>query len=162
MQDNYNPETEIQEIQEDLRDSMARGKHFSQLSPEELERLAILNEEASEVQKAISKIIRHGYYSYDPTGLPEGHLPSFTPNNREMLQDEVGDLLYSLLMMIENSDISLDKIETRMKKRSKSIGQYLHHNAPLIFEDGSTCLCFSMAYDSDDESVRCSICGRNP
>jgi len=42
-------------------------EHFNNLNPAELERLAILAEEAAEVVQIANKIIRHGYASYHPT-----------------------------------------------------------------------------------------------
>ena len=50
---------------------------------DELERLIILNEECSEVQKIISKILRHGFSSVDPTNTED-----VKPTNRKMLVEE--------------------------------------------------------------------------
>ena len=41
--------------------------HYNELSPAQAERLAYLLEECAEVIKAGTKILRHGYASYDPT-----------------------------------------------------------------------------------------------
>lgn len=43
---------------------------FNQLSHAEIERLAKLNDEISEVGQEISKILIHGYESWHPDGGP--------------------------------------------------------------------------------------------
>jgi hypothetical protein len=49
------------------KDLSEMEENFNKLTPAETERLAWLIEECGEVVKAGSKILRHGYYSYDPS-----------------------------------------------------------------------------------------------
>lgn len=91
------------------------------LSKAELERLALLNEEAAEVQQIISKIIRHGYRSYHPDDHD-------MMTNRKLLEKELGDLTLAIQLMVKSGDISETKIdEFSISKRSR-ISKYLHHN----------------------------------
>ncbi|HEY3430485.1 MAG TPA: hypothetical protein VGK39_07410 [Cyclobacteriaceae bacterium] len=91
------------------------------MTESELERLALLNEEAAEVQQIISKIIRHGYGSHNP--FDENRTP-----NRELLNKELGDLLFAIQLMVENYDINDNSIQLyRMAKQNK-IQKYLHFN----------------------------------
>ncbi len=57
-------------------------QHFNGLHPAEAERLALLIEECGEVVQAASKVLRHGYKSYDPT-VRGG------PDNQEALAKEI-------------------------------------------------------------------------
>lgn len=87
----------------------------------ELERLAILVEEAAEVQQIAMKIIRHGYSSCNPFDN------NATPN-RELLNKELGDLMYAVELMTAYYDVNPSAIaEHKANKRSK-ISQYLHFN----------------------------------
>jgi NTP pyrophosphatase (non-canonical NTP hydrolase) len=61
--------------------------HFNQLSPAEAERLAFLIEECGEVIQAASKVLRHGYESFDPTIPIHERL-----TNRGALARELGDV----------------------------------------------------------------------
>lgn len=85
------------------------------LSDPERERLACLIEECSEVQKAATKILRHGYESRDPTN-PK-HL-----GNRQDLQDEIHDVIGVINMMFENCDFY--NLDHKHKRSSK----YMHFN----------------------------------
>lgn len=81
------------------------------LSPAQLERLAWLNEEIHEVGQAIGKIIRHGYFSYDPSN--PNHL-----GNRADLEREIEDVLKAISLLAQKGDISSNfnnHIELRMK-----------------------------------------------
>ena len=62
------------------------------MTPEELERLAILAEECAEVQQIVMKIIRHGYNSCNP-------FDENKTENRELLEKELGDLLFAIQLM---------------------------------------------------------------
>ncbi len=64
----------------------------------EAERLYLLIEEASEVIKAATKILRHGYDSYNPDGTGS--------NNQQDLQRELNDFEAVHQMMVEESDVS--------------------------------------------------------
>jgi hypothetical protein len=89
------------------------------LSPAQLERLAILAEECSEVQQIAMKIIRHGYNNYHPnsTGL----------DNRDLLEKELGDLRNALRMMIAAKDVEEIFIDQSARKKRETIQQYLRY-----------------------------------
>lgn len=94
-------------------------EHFNKLTPPELERLAILVEEAAEVQQIAMKIMRHGYESAHPDNPDE--------TNRELLEKEVGHLQNSILFMMDGNDIDKENVSRFRTKKKKSIQQYLHH-----------------------------------
>ncbi len=94
---------------------------FNGLSPAEIERLAMLTEEAGEISQAVGKILRHGYESYHPND------PSMT--NRSLLENEIADLHAVQLMMEIKGDIedlspqASDAVGHAMEKKMK----YTHH-----------------------------------
>lgn len=75
----------------------------------EIERLEMLIEEAAEVIKETCKILRFGYDSYHPAD------PS--TNNRELLENEITDLL-AIIYMMSFGDIDLNKIEKNVIPRA--------------------------------------------
>lgn len=93
------------------------------LTQSEVERLVILNEECAEVQQIISKILRHGYGSYNP--FDEKKTP-----NRELLNMELGHLQFAHSLMIECDDINQNTINAHTDDKRASIQKYLHHNTP--------------------------------
>lgn len=92
----------------------------NKLTPAQLERLAILSEECGEVQQAIGKILRHGYASRNPNDVS-------SLSNREMLEAEVGHVLYAVYSLWENQDILRYKTEAWAEKKRVAILSYLHH-----------------------------------
>lgn len=70
---------------------MEAMQHFNQLTPAEAERLAMLAEECGELVQVVGKILRHGYESYHPENPTE--------TNRDLLANEVCDLLAVIQMM---------------------------------------------------------------
>lgn len=90
------------------------------LTDAELERLAILSEELGEAVKAIGKIVRHGYESYNPD-VPDA------ASNRQDLEREMGDVLHALDRMVEKEDLSRPAIERQRVEKAKKIKPYLHH-----------------------------------
>ena len=83
-------------------------KPFNKLRPDQVEKLAILIEEASEVIKAAGKILRHGYQNgkYD---------------NRKDLEDEIQDLHGALLLF------SIDELKTRSQLEPEARYRHTHH-----------------------------------
>lgn len=73
--------------------------------------LCITQEECSEVSQSVSKIFRFGWESVHPkTGV----------NNKEHLEEEIGDLLCMVDILTEKCIISDSKInEARKAKREK-------------------------------------------
>jgi NTP pyrophosphatase (non-canonical NTP hydrolase) len=71
----------------------------------------ITQEECAEVTQAISKIFRFGFDSVHPVSLK---------TNQESLEEEVGDLLAMIDIMVEKCIISDEQINlARKKKREK-------------------------------------------
>jgi NTP pyrophosphatase (non-canonical NTP hydrolase) len=95
-------------------------QHFNSLTPAEAERLALIAEEAAEVIHAITKIQRHGFESCHPTGGPD---------NRHMLEIELGDLHTAVRMAVDAGDLDALKIDAAAKLKAKNVGRYLHHQS---------------------------------
>ncbi|TAN40779.1 MAG: hypothetical protein EPN22_16915 [Nitrospirae bacterium] len=93
--------------------------HYNNLSPAEAERLALLLEELGEAQQAIGKILRHGYESYHPLA------PS--PTNREMLEREIGDIIFALGFMEDAGDLNRQSICDHKNNKAVNVRKYLHH-----------------------------------
>jgi NTP pyrophosphatase (non-canonical NTP hydrolase) len=73
--------------------------------------LDITQEECAEVVVAVSKISRFGLDNYKP-GKPK--------TNRQHLEEEVGDLLAMVDLMLEHNVIDLDSVElARVAKKEK-------------------------------------------
>lgn len=73
--------------------------------------LDITQEECAEVVVAVSKISRFGIDNFKP-GKPL--------TNREHLEEEVGDLLAMVDLMVEHKIINVDRVETaRIAKKEK-------------------------------------------
>lgn len=92
------------------------------LSQSEAERLELLIEEASEVIKAATKILRHGYESYDPTKAAV-----MRSTNRYDLIEELGDLMAVVTRMDDAGDIRLPAVMDRRDYKLERGGKYLHH-----------------------------------
>lgn len=73
---------------------------FAKITEAERERLEMLAEEASEVIKAVTKILRHGYYSRNPNRPDEG-------DNRKQLEREITDFRAIADRMEQHGEISL-------------------------------------------------------
>lgn len=93
------------------------SKHFNGLSPAEAERLAYLIEEASEVIHAASKVLRHGYASYNPDDPDAG-------NNRRQLTSEMIDLAGAIARMEVAGDLSEDVSKAATPHKG---ARYMHH-----------------------------------
>lgn len=93
--------------------------HFNRLTEAELERLAILAEEAAEIVHISMKIMRHGYESTNPT-------KDSGETNRQMLQREIGDIAHTLCRMEEAHDIDDVMIRHHSAERAHK-PLYLHH-----------------------------------
>lgn len=87
----------------------------------QLERLALLVEEAAEVQQIAMKIIRHGAASYNP-------FDETMTSNRNLLEKELGDLQFAIKLMAEKGDIYSENIHKHQESKVDRVRQYLHHN----------------------------------
>ena len=93
--------------------------HFNKLTPAQAERLAMLAEECAEVIQIVGKILRHGYESYHPETPQE--------TNRDMLEDEVGDLHAVLEMMRSAGDADFPEVSMWIAGRINQKLRYSHH-----------------------------------
>ena len=71
-------------------------KSFNKLSAAQIERLAILAEECGETVQAAMKVIRRGYDRKHP------RKPG--PTNRGHLEEEIGNILNAVEMLVEAGD----------------------------------------------------------
>lgn len=96
-------------------------EHYNKLTPAEAERLVCLIEECGEVIQAASKILRHGYNSYDPTNPNHG-------GNRSDLYRELVDVIGNINLMLDKGDFSGPiYLDATMKKF-----RYMHHQDEAI------------------------------
>ena len=76
--------------------------------------LLITQEECAEVTQAISKVFRFGFDDCWPRG------EDWVPTNKERLEEEAGDLLCMIDIMVEHGIISDEKLnKARTSKREK-------------------------------------------
>jgi len=104
---------------------------FNELTPEQLERLALLLEELGEAQHIIGKIIRHGYDSHHPDN------PKIT--NRMMLEEEIGHVQNAVGMLTEGCDLDNKAIIIHKKAKSRSISKYLHKAQQAWWDAQNAC-----------------------
>ncbi len=97
---------------------MSRPPH---LTPAELERLAYLSEECGELQKAIGKVLRHGYRSRNPED-PQA------VENRAALEEEAADVVYAISLMVEGGELR-EKVLDRLvqSKINRHDMRWFHH-----------------------------------
>ena len=112
---------------------------FNKLTDAEDERLTVLAEECAEVIQAICKIQRHGYESYNPFGDP-------TINNRRLLENEMGDVLWAMSKLIASHDVENHLINKAANAAEERKAPYLHHH-PVKHESASCCY-----------GVGCNVC----
>ena len=96
------------------------------------ERLALILEECGEVQQVIGKILRHGYESVNPT-IPKVHQLT----NRQMLENELGDLKAAMLLASHNGDIGPVEIDAAMMRKLGKVGRYLHFQTSIPFSSNA-------------------------
>ncbi len=95
------------------------SRAFNNLDHAEAERLAILNEECAEVCQAISKVLRHGYHSLDPTNHGHG-------GNRRDLETECGQVIAIINLMMDRGDLDTSRVMAARIERAQK-RQYMHH-----------------------------------
>lgn len=83
----------------------------------ELERLAYLMEECSEVVQISAKILRHGWESRNPDAPKNG-------TNRQQLESELCDVMGAMALLFKNNDINIDVVERGLKNKNY---RYMHH-----------------------------------
>ena len=85
------------------------------MNAKETEVLDILQEECAEVIQAVSKIRRFGADNVKP-GKPK--------TNRDHLEEELGDMLAMIDIMLELRIISLDNLEIAKKAKIEKLKQW--------------------------------------
>lgn len=103
-------------------------EHYN-LSNGELERLAILMEEAGEVVKDVGKIMRFGWESKkipDPERDQPGDSDHF--DNRRLLTRELGDIMGIIDLMIQSGDIDAQELAFEIRAKKSRINKWLKHN----------------------------------
>ncbi|HVA92152.1 MAG TPA: hypothetical protein VNL71_20190 [Chloroflexota bacterium] len=93
---------------------------FNKLSHDQAERLALLLEEMGEAQQIIGKILRHGYDSTHPDGVL---------TNRDLLENELGDVDAAVQMLTRRGDLSSLNIKTSAFCKLQTVQRYLHHQS---------------------------------
>lgn len=95
-------------------------QNFNQLTPAQVERLAILSEECGEVVQIIGKILRHGYESYSP-------YDEFKEANRSLLMKEIGNIDAAVQMLADAKEVDLSEIDRAAAEKFATIKRYTHH-----------------------------------
>ena len=103
------------------------SEQFNRLTASEHERLALLAEELGEVMQAIGKILRHGYESVHPDG---------GPNNRVLLETELGDVNFAVGLMVKKKDLDGGSMRETRDAKAVRIDEYLHHQGSGAKEAG--------------------------
>jgi NTP pyrophosphatase (non-canonical NTP hydrolase) len=98
------------------------GNFSNNLYAAELERLALLAEEAGEVIQIVGKILRHGYDSCSP-------FDETKTTNKELLEKEIGDLQFAIDLMCRCSDVNRRNIKWATDVKETKVQPYLHHQA---------------------------------
>ncbi len=101
--------------------------HFNGLTPAEAERLAVLIEEAAEVQQIACKILRHGYRSGNPDLIVNQGKQGVTLTNREMLEKEIGHFNSATKRLFAAQDLIEERVHYHTLRKDDNGGQYMHH-----------------------------------
>ncbi len=94
---------------------------FSNLTDAAIERMSVLTEECGESVQIAGKVVRHGWLSYHPEDVNK-------TVNRQLLEKELGDVLFAMRLLGSAGDISLMEVERHSREKAQRIGAYLHHN----------------------------------
>ena len=89
------------------------------LTPAEIERLAMLAEECGEVVQIVCKVLRHGYESYHPDDMNK-------ETNKDILVDELLDVFAVLWLMNNKGDIITPDVNAWLKDRVARKLKYSH------------------------------------
>ncbi len=85
------------------------------MNSKEIEVMNILQEECAEVIQAVSKVNRFGLDNFKP-GKPK--------TNREHLEEELGDMLAMIDIMLEKNVISLEHLEAAKAAKIEKLKQW--------------------------------------
>lgn len=78
------------------------------MKPNEHEILSILQEECAEVIQAVSKVFRFGFDACHPSEFR---------NNRQRLEEELGDLQAMIFLLIENGIVSKENLHNAEQQK---------------------------------------------
>ena len=88
------------------------------LSPAQIERLALTAEEMGEAIQVICKILRHGLHNTHPgSGL----------GNQTLLEMELGDVLYAIDLLQLSGDVTATGVASGKEAKRIRVQQYLYH-----------------------------------
>jgi NTP pyrophosphatase (non-canonical NTP hydrolase) len=87
------------------------------LKNKDYEALDLLQEECAEVIQTVSKIRRFGLDSYHPEDTSKR-------TNIQLLEDEIGDTLLIIEILIENGVIDEDAIASRIESKRAKLMKY--------------------------------------
>ena len=93
------------------------------MNSKEKEVMDILQEECAEVIQAVSKISRFGIDNFKP-GKPK--------TNRDHLEEELGDMLAMIDIMLELGVISIDNLEVAKKAKIVKLKQWSNIYVPFV------------------------------
>lgn len=96
------------------------AKFSNQLTDGQTERFALLAEEMGEAIQVIGKILRHGLRSYNPHDKAQ-------TSNRQLLEKELGDVLYACTLLCESNDLDWLVIDDWREAKADRVIPYLHH-----------------------------------
>lgn len=95
---------------------------MTNLTKAQRERLVMLTEECAEIIHAASKILRHGYESYNPDAQVK-------ISNRRQLEKECVDLRAVFYLMEDGGDIDSGSTDDVIKASERKL-RYAHHQSP--------------------------------
>lgn len=104
-----------------VRELEGAARPFSGLSHAQIERFAILAEEASEVVQDVMKIFRHGPASTNPVKYQS------TMTNAIHLAREIGQLLFIIEKLVDLGDLDENEINLGKHHKKTDIKQYIHY-----------------------------------
>jgi NTP pyrophosphatase (non-canonical NTP hydrolase) len=99
---------------------MNEQEPFNELTPAQVEALALIIEECAEVQHAATKILRHGLIATNPLLLE-------SVTNQEDLARELGDVIASISLLDSIGLIDGSMLSTYAMGKIGRLPQYLHH-----------------------------------
>jgi NTP pyrophosphatase (non-canonical NTP hydrolase) len=86
-----------------------------EISVQDIEAMLILQEECAEVTQAVSKVFRFGFDECYPVGGPD---------NRAKLEEELGDLLAMIDIMVERCVISDSNLNAARKAKVEKLKKW--------------------------------------
>lgn len=112
------------------RIGIPRQSFSNGLRPDQAERLAILSEELAATSKAIAKILRHGYESFDPT-RPAQQLDGveYVLTNRDDLERELGSISAAMSLLFMAGEADRRKVSAYAEVKMQRFPRFLHHFA---------------------------------